>query len=77
MIIKMVVAGQGFDGPDLYFCKLDMSEKDIHNGNHYDFAKLHAKKHGFDGEMVAFDENDNPKPLFDLIKWETASVYKH
>ena len=77
MTIRMVVAGQGFDGPDLYFCKLNVSDYQIENGLHYEYAVSHAKEHGFEGEMVAFDENDNPKPLFQLFNWESASVYDH
>ena len=77
MLIRMVVAGQGYDGPDLYFCKLDVPEEAIEEGHHYDLAKVHAKNYGFEGQMIAFDENDNPRRLFDLFNWDSASVFKH
>ena len=56
MLIKMVVAGQGYDGPDLYFCKLDVPEDAFDEGHHYDLAIAHAKDYGFEGQMIAFDE---------------------
>ena len=77
MIIKMVVAGQGYDGPDLYFCKLDVPEDAFDEGHHYDLAIAHAKDYGFEGQMIAFDEYDNPRRMFDLFNWDKASVFKH
>ena len=77
MIIKMVVAGQGYDGPDLYFCKLDVPEDAFDEGHHYDLAIAHAKDYGFEGQMIAFDEYDNPRRLFDLFNWDSASVFTH
>jgi hypothetical protein len=79
VIIRMMVAGQSLDGPDLYFCKLNVSEDQIENGLHYEYAVQHAKENGFYGEMVAFDEDDYPWPLgFLFVRyaklWESAMV---
>ncbi len=76
MIVKMVVAAQGQDGPDLYFCKVDCTEQQYADGDHYDRAKEAAEENGYEGSMIAFDEHDPPKPLFGLFNWESASVFK-
>lgn len=76
MIVNMVVAAQGFAGPDLYFCKVECSQEQYDNGEHYDAAHSAAKKNGYDGSMVAFDENDPPKAMFGLFNWESATIYK-
>ena len=75
MIVKVVVAGNGFDGPDFYFCKVECNQEQYDNGEHYDAAKSAAANNGYDSPMVAFDENDPPKLLFDLFNWDSASVF--
>lgn len=77
MVCKMVVAATNAGGePDLYFCKVDCAEQDYQLGWHYEAAKNAAKDNGYEGEMVAFDENDPPKPLFNLFNWDSATVYQ-
>jgi len=76
MTIKMVIAASGFDGPDLYFCKVECNEEQYENGDHYDCAKEAAAESGYEEPMVAFDENDSPKPLFNLFTWDSASTFK-
>lgn len=76
MIVKMVVAAQGNDGPDLYFCKVACSEEQYNEGEHYRRAEKAANDYGYEGSMVAFDEKDPPKPLFGLFDWDTATTYK-
>lgn len=75
MVIKMVVAAQGYDGPDLYFCKVKCSQDQYDDGEHYECAEDAARQLGYEKPMVAFDENDPPKPLFSLFNWESASLY--
>lgn len=41
--IKMIVAAQGQEGPDLYFCKVECSYAQYDNGDYYDRAKEIAK----------------------------------
>jgi hypothetical protein len=76
MTINMVVAANGFDGPDFYFCKVECSQAQYNDGEHYDAAKRAARGNGYDDPMVAFDENDPPKPLFKMFNWDSASTFK-
>lgn len=75
MIIRVVVVGNSYNGPDLYFCKIQCTEDEYENGLHYDGAILAALENGYEGPMVAIDEYDDPKPLFGLFEWDTASIY--
>lgn len=75
MIVRVVVAGNSYNGPDLYFCKIQCTEDEYNEGKHYDAAILAAMENGYEGPMVAIDEFDDPKPLFTLFEWDTASTY--
>lgn len=75
--VRMVVAGHGINGPDFYFCKLNVTELQIEYGMHYEYAVTHAGDNYLGGDMVAFCEDDPPKPLFTLFEWESASVFDH
>mgnify|MGYP006296098541 CR=1 FL=1 len=75
MIVRMVVAGNGCDGPDLYFCKVECDQEQYDEGEHYDRAKEAAQEYGLEAPLVAFDENDPPKPLFGLFQWKSATTY--
>jgi hypothetical protein len=72
--VRTVVAGNGFNGPDFFFCIIACSSEQYENGEHYDRAKQEAREHGYEGEMVAFDEIDGPAGLFELFLWPSASV---
>lgn len=75
MTIKCVIACHNAAGsPDLFFCKVNCAEKDYGNGEHYDRAQNEARNQGYEGPMVAFDENDGPKALFDLFVWDSATT---
>lgn len=76
MIIKCIIAANSINGPDLFFCKVQGTEEQIDNEDHYDVAKGEAQNHGFEHPMIVFDQYDPPKCLFDLFAWETASVIK-
>jgi len=73
--VKIVVVGEVFDGPDLYFCIVRCRECQYDKGEHYEAAKEQALEAGYDGPLVAIDEHDRPQSLFDLFQWETASLY--
>ena len=76
MIIKMIVAAQGYDGPDFFFCKVHCSKEDYENGIHYDIAKAEAAKAGYEKPMIAIDENDPAgKAISDKFVWESATTY--
>ena len=75
MDIKCVVACHNASGePDLYFVKVSCSKDEYGNGEHYEKAEASAYQNGYEGSMVVFDENDGPKALFELFKWESASL---
>jgi hypothetical protein len=77
METKVVVASFNASGePDFYFCKIECTEQQYNNGEHYERAEKAASENGYEGPMVAFDQKDPPKPLFDLFKWDSASVFK-
>lgn len=75
VVSKVVVASTNANGePDFYFCKVSCSIEDKNEGKHYEIAKNAAVKNGYEGPMVAYDENDPPKSIFELFRWETASL---
>lgn len=74
-LVRMVVACQGEDGPDFYFCKLRVLAADRDSGVCYDAAKSQADSEGYGGPMVAYDETDAAgDALLPLFQWEAASV---
>lgn len=76
MIVKLCVAAYGCDGPDLFFCKVECSQEQYDNGDHYDRAKKAAEELGYESPMVALDENDN-KPIFDAYRATVALARTH
>lgn len=78
--VKVCVAGQGFDGPDLWFCVMEGTQEEIDSGFHYDAAKNYvASKYEMEPEF-ACDENDSCGPimmdsfLWDSLCGEVASI---
>ena len=73
--IRMIVASCNAIGePDLFFCKVFASPKQVDNGDHYERAKQAASDDGYEGDMVAFDENDSAgKAMLPLFVWDTAT----
>lgn len=77
MIVKCVTAGTSANSePDLHFCKVDCSEDEFAEGDHYMVAREQAGKDGYEGEMVTFDEHDGPDFLFEHFVWDSATVVK-
>lgn len=80
MIVRVVIAGTNGNGdPDFYFCKVDAPEDAIAEGDHYVAARIQAQTDGYEGEMVAFDEDDirdGPKFLLDQFVWDSATTVK-
>lgn len=75
MEIKCVVACRNCEGvPDFYFCKVKCSQEQYDNGEHYEIAEDAASKEGYEGPLLAYDENDGPDWLFDHFVWESASI---
>ena len=74
MIVRCVIAGEGINGPDLWFVKVNVSEEQYDQEEHREIAKRWAEEQGVDELCVVLDEYDNPKSLFDLFVWESASI---
>jgi hypothetical protein len=74
MVVKCVVACRNAEGAsDFYFCKVECSQDQYDNGEHYEIAEYQARSEGYEGPMVAFDENDGPNFLFEHFVWESAT----
>jgi len=73
-LIKCVVAGSNANGePDFWFVIVRATQQQYDSGEHYKAAKAHADDNGFESSL-AYDENDPPKPLFEMFKWDTADT---
>jgi hypothetical protein len=53
---------------------VECNEKQYSTGEHYEAAKAWAALNGYDHPMVVMDENDPPKPIFELFEWQSASI---
>ena len=68
MLVKVVVAATSADGtPDFFACCVECYQHQYDEGEHYDKAKEAAEDEGYEGPMVAFDENDGPAFLFEHL----------
>lgn len=73
MVVRCIVACYGYDGPDLYFCKVECTEGEFNNGLHYRKAEEKAEADGYDGPMVTMDENDpGGRNILDKFVWESV-----
>jgi hypothetical protein len=73
MIVRCIVACHGFDGPDLFFCKVECTKEDYNNGDHYIVARDKAEEEGCDGPFVVMDENDpGGRNILDKFVWESV-----
>jgi hypothetical protein len=75
MIIKCIVAVVNSNGePDLFFVKVDATQSEIDEGEHYNAAEIYAKDQGHEPHL-AYDENDRAgNAMLPLFVWETASI---
>lgn len=75
MIIKCVLGIEGHNGPDLMFVKINCSQEQYENGEHYETARQHTEKQSDNKVYWICDENDPCGPaLIKLFEWGTASV---
>jgi len=76
MIVKCVVACNDVNGPNFYFVKVDCTEEQYDNGDHYQAAEdIIQENYEVDGPYWVCDENDNNvKFLFDHFNWDTADL---
>ena len=75
MTIKCVVACHNASGePDFYFVKVECSQVQYDNGEHYELATYVARQQGYEAPMVVYDEKDGPQFLFEHFIWESANT---
>lgn len=73
--LRCIVACEGTNGPDLYFVKVQATQAEYDNGNHYTAAEKAALEEGYERPMVAFDERDpGGRAMLGLFEWDSASI---
>lgn len=74
---KVVVGGEGHNGPELYFVKVICNQSQYDEGLHYEAAKEWVQENfDADGPFWACDENDPANLVHELFNWTTASCTK-
>ena len=75
MEIKCIVAATtAGDERDLFFCKVECTQDEYYNGDHYEAAKEAAENEGYDPSLV-FDEQDpGGRAMLQLCEWESIPV---
>lgn len=70
-----MVAGMNANGePDFYFVKVQGTNEQIAEGEHYERAEREAEAEGYEGPFVGFDENDSAgAAILDCFTWKSAS----
>jgi hypothetical protein len=65
MQLRCIVACHNASGaPDFYPCTVEVSLEQYDEGEHYERAEEKARDSGYEGPMLAYDENDGPELLF-------------
>jgi hypothetical protein len=69
--IKVTVLCTNSEGsPEFHWVSLDVTQTQYDNGDHYEIAKAAAESEGYEGPMIAFDENDAAaRQVGDLLTW--------
>lgn len=69
--IKCAVFATNSNGePDIYFCKVDCSEKERDAGSHYDIAKNLAIENGYEPSLCC-DQYDPAGAVMKLFNWNS------
>jgi hypothetical protein len=61
-------------GPGLFPIKVECSQKEYDNGEHYAVAESAAELKRYEGPFVVIDENDGPSWLFDHVVWANVGM---
>lgn len=69
--VKVVVVCKESDGaPAFHTVDLEVPEADYQAGKHYELAIENAEYNGYDGPMIAFDQNDfAAKQMGEVLAW--------
>lgn len=66
--VKCVVAATNANGsPDFYPICVQVTKKQLENGEHYQIAMGLATDQGYEGDMIVFDQHDGPEFLFENL----------
>ena len=77
-VVKVVVAGMGYDGPEMWFVKVICNQKQYDEGLHYDAAKEWVSNNFSSAEDLSWacDDKDPAKAVLGLFNWDTAWTIK-
>jgi hypothetical protein len=65
MDVRCVVACRNAAGePDFFGCVVRCTRRQYEEGGHYEQAEAMARRQGYEGRMLAYDEEDGPDWLF-------------
>lgn len=71
LFVKTVIACTDAMGtPSFTFSVVRCSKEQYAEGDHYAAAEQQAEEDGYEGSMVAYDENDGPEWLFERFQWD-------
>ena len=75
-VVKVVVAGQGYNGPDMWFVKVICNQEQLDNGDHYEAAKEWVSNNVSAADCIDWvcDDKDPAKAVLSLFNWDTAST---
>jgi hypothetical protein len=70
LVIKCAVGCQGGDGPELHFVRVQCTQEQYENGEHYEAASEYVTDdHNVGGPFWVVDENDPAKDVLILCNW--------
>jgi hypothetical protein len=75
-VVKVVVAGEGYNGPDMWFVKVICNQEQLDNGDHYEAAKEWVRNNVSAADCIDWvcDDKDPAKAVLKLFNWDTAST---
>lgn len=76
MVIKVAIVAESMNGPDIFFTKVDVDERQYKNGEHYDIALEYlSDEQVFESKnCIVIDEHDPAKAIMTLCEWDTIPV---
>ena len=77
-VVKVVVAGVGYDGPELFFIKVICNQEQLEEGLHYEAAKNWVGENFLNVDDISWacDDKDPAKIVLNLFNWDRASSIK-
>ena len=73
--VKVMVAVVDANGePDFFFCKVNCSEAEINDGEHYEAARALAAKEGYEVRLVLDEMDRGGKAIEHVFEWDSATV---